>query len=417
LEKLMDSQSISQLSKANYILKITEELNSFKEIDTILDRILFESRKLANADAGSIFLIENNALKFSYVHNDTFYHNHSNNKYIYSNFSVPLNDKSIVGYAALTGKTIIIDNAYELSGDLPYHFDNSYDIQSGYKTHSMMTIPLRTFQGKIVGVMQIINSKCEENESCIPFTKEIETYISFFARHACLAIERGIMTRELILRMMKMAELRDPKETGAHVQRVGAYSAEIYHKWALNRGLDIDLIKKHKGLIRLASMLHDVGKVGISDAILKKPGRLTKEEFDQMKYHTIKGERLFNNSASELDILSKKIALNHHEKWNGKGYPGKTVNNDSEYPEMGVGKVGEEIPIEARITALADVFDALGSVRSYKDRWPDYKVLDLIKSESGEHFDPEVVTAFFEIIDVIKAIRDKFTMDKEESNT
>ena len=98
-----------------------------------------------------------------------------------------------------------------------------------------------------------------------------------------MAIERGIMTRELILRMMKMAELRDPSETGAHVQRVGAYSAEIYHRYALNKGIPVRELKRTKDLLRLAAMLHDVGKVGISDTILKKPAKLTDEEFAVIK--------------------------------------------------------------------------------------------------------------------------------------
>jgi HD-GYP domain-containing protein (c-di-GMP phosphodiesterase class II) len=395
-------------SVLGHILNITEDMNQLKDIDTILDRILFESRKITNAEAGSIFLVENEKLTFRYVHNDVLYKSDANNKYIYSNLSVPLNKTSIVGYCAMTGETTRIADAYKLKDDLPYRFNSSFDLKTGFKTRSIMTIPLTTYQGEVVGVIQIINAKNEEGE-VVPFTEDEETYVSFFARHACFAIERGVMTRELILRMMKMAELRDPKETGAHVQRVGAYTAEIYHRWALNKGIDIEEIKRKKDIIRLAAMLHDVGKVGISDSILKKPARLTEDEFTTMKYHTVHGERLFMHSKSELDALSKTIALHHHEKWNGKGYPGKMLDYDAETPTIGVGYIGEEIPIEARICALADVFDALGSARSYKAKWPDDKVLDLIRKESGSHFDPDVVDAFFEILDVITAIKDKFS--------
>ncbi|MBU1222071.1 HD domain-containing protein [Myxococcota bacterium] len=390
-----------------YILEITEELNALKDIDAILDRILFESRKLTRAVAGSIFLVENSKLKFSYVHNDELYTQGHNNKHIYSSLEIPVNRNSIVGYVADTGDPVIIDDAYNIPPELPFHHNSSFDEKTGFHTQSMLTVPLKTFQGNVVGVIQIINCRDEEGNVC-PFQPEMEPYISFFGRHATMAIERGLMTREMILRMMLMAELRDPKETGAHVQRVGAYSAEIYHRWALNRGIDIETIKRHKDIIRLASMLHDVGKIGISDAILKKPARLNDEEYNIMKYHTIYGARLFISSNNELDRLSREIALNHHEKWDGTGYPGHFNDIPGKDPPLGTGKKGEEIPITARITALADVFDALGSVRSYKDQWPDSKIFNLIREESGKHFDPEVVNAFFEIIDVIIAIKEKF---------
>jgi len=389
------------------ILQTTEELNHLKDVDTILDRILYEARQLSGADAGSIFLIEGNALKFSYVHNDTLFNKDEANAELYSDFTVPVDDTSIVGYVALTGETIVIENAYKMPIDLPYSFNPSYDKKTGYHTTSIFTIPLKTFQDKIVGVMQLINAKNEDGNS-VPFSYESQIYVPLFANHASSAIEHGMMNRELILRMVKMAELHDPGETGLHVQRVGAYSAEIYQRWALNRGMDRKEIKRTKDLIRLASMLHDVGKVGISDFILKKQGKLTEEEFKRMKWHTVYGARLFINNTSKLDQMSQDIALNHHEKWSGGGYPGKIPDIMSEKIEMGEPKKGEEIPLAARITTLADVFDALASARSYKEPWSDEKIFSLIKDESGKHFDPEITKAFFQIFDIIRAIRDKF---------
>jgi len=392
------------------ILKATEELNNLKDVDTILDKILFESRKLTNADAGSIFLVKDNSLTFSYVHNDTLFKKDSDNAEIYKSFKVPINDQSIVGYSALKGENISIDDAYTLNENLPYNFNPSFDKKTGYKTTSILTIPLKTIERKIVGVMQLINAANERGKT-IPFSKEHIIYLPLFASNASIAIERGIMNRELILRMVKMAELKDPTETGTHVQRVGAYCAEIYQKWAKNRNIEKSEIKKNMDVISLASMLHDVGKVGITDFILKKPGKLTNEEFDVMKWHTVYGARLFVNITSPLDQMSKDIALNHHEKWAGGGYPGKLDDLFTSKVKMGKTKKGEEIPLAARITALADVYDALSSKRSYKDPWPEEKIIKTIEKDSGVHFDPEVVTAFFEIFDVIKAIRDKFSDD------
>jgi response regulator RpfG family c-di-GMP phosphodiesterase len=155
-------------------------------------------------------------------------------------------------------------------------------------------------------------------------------------------------------------------------------------------------------------MLHDIGKVGISDVILKKKGSLTESEFKIMQYHTIFGAQLFANSDSDWEKMAKEITLNHHEKWDGSGYPGKIDNIMDENIVIGKGKKGAEIPLSARIVALADVFDALISKRIYKDPWEEDKVLYYIKEQTGKHFDPEIVGIFFEIYDVIRAIRSKW---------
>ncbi len=168
---------------------------------------------------------------------------------------------------------------------------------------------------------------------------------------------------------------------------MGAYAAEIYHRWALNRGVPPEEIKINKDLVRLSAMLHDVGKVAISDLILKKPAGLDTEEFTIMKFHTILGARLFLNPESDLDVMAGEIALNHHEKWDGGGYPGRIDDLASDQVRLGPGKRGEEIPLFARIVALADVYDALGSKRSYKDPFSEARTLELIETQSGKQFD------------------------------
>ncbi len=392
--------------KLSSILKNIEELNHLKDIDTILDKILFEARQLSNADAGSIFIVDEQKLRFGYVHNDTLFKEDESNEAIYVDFTLPVNDKSIVGYVASTCDTLVIDDAYQIPSDRPYTFNDMYDHKSGYTTKSILTIPLMTFHDKLVGVMQLINAK--EDGRIIPFSKESQALVPLFANNAGVAIDRGIMNREMILRMVRMAELRDPTETGAHVLRVGAYSAEIYHQWAIKHGIDIQEMKRKKDLIRLAAMLHDVGKVGIPDKILKKPDKLSDQEFNEMKWHTVYGGRLFINQTSNLDKMSMDITLNHHERWAGGGYPGRI--NDIMMPEITMGdpKKVDEIPLSARIVALADVFDALTSSRSYKSPWSDDDAMEKIESESGKHFDPEIVTIFFKIFPVIKAIRNKY---------
>jgi HD-GYP domain-containing protein (c-di-GMP phosphodiesterase class II) len=170
-------------------------------------------------------------------------------------------------------------------------------------------------------------------------------------------------------------------------------------------------IKKTRDLIRIAAMLHDLGKIAISDAILKKPGGLERDEFTIMQYHTIYGARLFANAGSDLDVISEEIALNHHERWDGSGYPGKVGDISQDHATLGPGKKGEEIPLAARIVALADVYDALISKRVYKEPYPEDEALNLIREQSGRQFDPEVVAAFFSIHDVITAIKEKYQED------
>lgn len=396
------------------ILQVTEEFTQLKHVDTILDKILYESRRITNADAGSIYLAKKGELHFSYIHNDTLFCENDVNKQIYTSYALPIDKHSIVGYAAMTGKPLTIDDAYNIPAHLPYTFNSFYDQKSGYHTTSILTIPLKSFQNKTVGVMQLINAK-DSRGKIGPFNREIVKYIPLFTNSAASIIERGLMTRELVLRMARMSKMRDPAETGAHVKRVAAFSAEIYHQWARNKNIESSEIKHNKDLIRMACMLHDVGKVAIPDNILKKPSRFTSDEFAVMKWHTIYGAALFSNSTSELDLLCKDIALHHHQRWDGSGYPGKVSEDLSSVTELCTEPLaGEDIPIAARIATLADVLDALGTKRIYKSPWPDEKILAFISDEKGRQFDPEVVKAFMEILDTIWAIRQKFRETDEE---
>ncbi|MBS3808722.1 MAG: HD domain-containing protein [Desulfobacterales bacterium] len=389
------------------ILETIEELNHLKDVDAILDKILYESRRIANADAGSIFIAEEDLLRFGYVHNDTLFRDNTGREALYIDYTLPISETSIVGHVALTKETLAIADAYQMSPELPYAFNPAYDYKSGYRTLSMLALPLITHQDRLMGVMQLINAK-DDNGRVVAFSKDSQMGVQIFANNAAVAIERGVMNRELILRMVKMAELRDPSETGAHVQRVGAISSEIYQRWAAKNGLGTQEMKRNRDLIRLASMLHDIGKIGAPDHILKKPGKLTDKEFDIIKKHTIYGSRLFVNQTSPLDAMCQEIALNHHEKWDGSGYPGKINDLFNEDDCIWPPKSGTEIPLAARIVALADVYDALSSKRVYKESWPEHRVLETIEARAGKAFDPELVAVFFDIYGVIQAIENKF---------
>ncbi len=387
---------------------VYQNLRGLKGLDAILDRVLFEARRLAHAEAGTIFLIRDECLSFSHVQNDKLFPEDGVTRHTYLSATLPLNENSIAGYVAVHGQRLVFDDVYQINHSYPFKFNDSFDRQTGYRTCSMFVLPIFDSQGEVVAVMQIINARTATG-ACAPFSNDAQTYIILMAEYAASAIENGIMTNELVLRMVKMAELRDPSETGAHVQRVGAYSAEILHTMARQTHWNNAKIRQQKDLIRVAAMLHDVGKVGISDKILKKEGKLTDDEFNTMKLHTVLGARLFVNTRSELDQMACDIALHHHQRWDGRGgYPGIVENLNSDTISDNSSLFGTRIPLTARITAIADVFDALISARAYKPPWSLEKTLHVIRNESGRQFDPQVVEAFLSIGDIIHAIRMKF---------
>ncbi|MBR5943966.1 MAG: HD domain-containing protein, partial [Lachnospiraceae bacterium] len=206
------------------------------------------------------------------------------------------------------------------------------------------------------------------------------------------------MQNGLILVLADMVENRD-KNTGDHVKKTAAYTKMILREMK-KKGIYPDIVNdKYVENVTNSTPLHDVGKIKVSDLILNKPGKLTDEEFEIMKTHTTSGEQIIENAMkivpdSDYLIEAKNIATYHHEKWDGTGYP--------------KGLKGEEIPLSARVMAVADVFDALVSKRSYKEPFPFEKAVDIIKEGSGKHFDPTVVQVFTDALDKAKAIADEY---------
>lgn len=188
--------------------------------------------------------------------------------------------------------------------------------------------------------------------------------------------------RESIYRLAAAAEYRD-EDTANHLVRIGLIS-EILAKRV---GCDAELI----ALIRQASPMHDVGKIGIRDAVLLKAGPLTKEEFEEIKTHSVIGARILSGSSSQLIQMAERIALTHHEWFDGSGYP--------------QGLCGEQIPLEGRIVSLADVFDALTSPRVYKPAYSIEMALAILHDKTGTHFDPQIVQALYDSLDEILGVK------------
>jgi len=412
----------NERDKLREVLDIGLEVTQIKDLDILLESILSKARLFTNADAGSIYIKEDHMLRFRYTQNETEQAQLPlGKKPVYSTFSIPVNNRSISGYVANTGEMLNIDDVYHLSNEVPYSFDTSCDRITNYRTKSMLSFPLRTRDSEIVGVLQLINARNKEGH-IIPFEQNDEPFIMHFANNAAIAIERALMTRNIILRMIKMAELRDPMETGAHVNRVASYAVEIYEAWALQKNIDRPHIEQNKDILKMAAMLHDVGKVAITDLILKKPARLDTYEYELMKQHTYLGAQLFSNQDTEFDKAAFLVTLNHHERWDGHGYPGHIDYltgeplRDCQGSNGGsVGKKGDEIPLFGRIVAVADVFDALSSGRTYKQAWDEQRVIETMNKERGGHFDPEILDTFFSILDVVKNIAHLYPDKIEET--
>lgn len=223
-----------------------------------------------------------------------------------------------------------------------------------------------------------------------------------YMRHQNEILEQRVQERtqiiqntrlQIVRKLGRAAEYRD-EETGLHIIRMS--------EMAVVMGKAYGMSQEETDLLLNAAPMHDIGKIGIPDYILLKPGKFEPDEWEIMQTHAQIGADILSGDDSDLMMMAHDIALSHHEKWNGKGYPN--------------GLEGEAIPLVGRITALADVFDALTSERPYKKEWPIEDAVNLIKQESGQHFDPELVELFLKNIEKIIEIKEKYAEPGSDEN-
>lgn len=235
-------------------------------------------------------------------------------------------------------------------------------------------------------------------KSARPISDTDQQTLTMFGANVTLALDNLYLNQELldtqrqIICMLGEVVEHRSRETGNHVRRMTELSCML--------GLHCGMSAEELELLEMAAPLHDVGKIGVPDHILHKPGRLTDEEMATMRTHTTIGRDILSGSPRPVFQEAARIAIQHHERWDGSGYPN--------------GLKGEEISLSGRITALADVVDALGHKRCYKDAWSKERILELVQRESGKHFDPRVVAVFLDHIADYDAISAAFPANSEE---
>lgn len=297
----------------------------------------------------------------------------------YTEIRMPLKTRGIISHVVQTGETINLQNAYE-----DPRFSMAIDMVTDFRTHSLLAIPLKNNSGKVLGVFQVANK-----EGGAPFDRNDEGILLLLSTLASSSIEIATLYQELygaqletIYRLAITAEYRDQQDTRLHLKNISIISFLLAGALGMS--------KRDAEIVKNASPLHDIGKVALADNILLKPGKLTPEEFEKMKEHTLYGGKILKGAKSKILQVAYKMSMYHHEKWNGKGYP--------------KGLKGSEIPLEARIVTVADVFDALCQFRVYKSAWKTQDAYEYILEESGKSFDPRVVAAFKKIYPAIRKL-------------
>ncbi|MEA3353283.1 MAG: response regulator [Campylobacterota bacterium] len=293
----------------------------------------------------------------------------------------------------------------ELNKDIPIIIISGYNdakylletIKMGINSYIVKPINLIQFMDTLSNVVEKVRLKDEleqykqklEKTNKALFSLNDDLEVQMMERIGEIyALNQEILAtqKEVIFTMGTIGESRC-NETGAHVKRVAEYS-KIF---AIHYGLG----EEEAEMLKEVSPMHDIGKVAIADSILHKKGKLTDEEMDIMRTHTTLGYGMLSNSKRKLLKVASTVAYEHHEKYDGSGYPR--------------GLKGEDISIYGRITAIADVFDALGSSRVYKPAWDDEEIFNMFNEQSGKHFDPKLIDIFFDNLDEFLAAREKLS--------
>ena len=382
IKRVTDDQAIMQS-----LLKVGGSFTSSGNARQMLARMLREARKLLRAEAGSLYLLQGDRLQVTAVQNDR--HGDEEAARARVGEEIPLGDDRLPAFVARMGKVMNVPDARSLPEGAPFRLDLTGDARTGYWTRSVLAVPLQT-NGECKGVVELINRVGSAGEVLkfpaddLPKVEALASVMALAIHNIQLQQQLKIAHMDTIIRLSVAAEYRDD-DTAAHIRRISRGSAVLARAVGLSRS-EVELLE-------YASPMHDIGKIGIPDSILRKPGALTQEERDIMKTHTLIGGKILEDPRTDLITLAREVAMSHHERWDGAGYPR--------------GLTGEDIPMPARLVAIVDVFDALLAKRCYKEAFPLEKALDIITAENGKHFDPDVTEALLmNLDDLLAAFRD-----------
>jgi HD-GYP domain-containing protein (c-di-GMP phosphodiesterase class II) len=348
----------SNLERTTDLLEVGKAISAEIELDSLLRLIMEKTSHLLRADRSTVFLVD------------------MAKKELWSRIAQGLRDLEIrfpmhlgiAGSVATTGETINIPDAYQDS-----RFNPEVDRKTGYRTRSILTMPMRNKRGEVIGVFQCLNKEGGA------FTREDEQLLEALSSQTAIAIENAQLYEDqkkqfnsIIEVLASSIDARDPYTAG-HSQRVMEYT--------VGTAEEMNFSKKGLEVLRLAALLHDYGKIGVHDAILRKPGNLTKEEYQAIQEHVVKTKEILENLYFSEDLKEiPVIAAFHHERVDGTGYPFHLRDG--------------EIPLGGKIMAVADVFDALTSNRPYRNPCTTEEAFAMLEEGIGKHFDGEVVTAF-----------------------
>jgi len=381
VEDLTTGQLRREVARYRSVYEVMRALGGTLDLDHLLDLIAGKTTHVMEADRSSIFLIDwDTEQLWSKVAQGV----------RFTEIRFPM-EEGLAGHVATTGEVLNIEDAYE-----DERFNQEWDRRTGYRTRSVLAVPMNNKHGERVGVMQVLNRKKEG-----PFTEEDVDLLCALAGQAAVAVENAQLYEEqkksfvsFVETLSTAMDARDPITAG-HSKRVTAYTVAI--------GEEVGYTEKQLEILNVAALLHDIGKIGVPESVLFKDGRLTDEEYEIIKSHAqhtlnILNKIHFDREKQEIPMM----AATHHEKVDGTGYPLQLA--------------GEEIPEAGRIMAVADVFDAITSRRHYRDRMEFKRVLDILDSDSGTHFQPDFVEAFKKLpLDRLVSILESGNMDPVEA--
>lgn len=371
INSILDAQE-----KLDLLTEFGSKISHHNSLDSLLSLIAEQIQKIIGVKRCFIFIKDDSR--------NEFWSKIASGKGLkYSEIHLPLHGNNIACAVAKSGHTVNIADAYS-----DKRFSKELDIITGFKTTSLLAVPLKNKEGKVIGVFQLNNK--EDNT---PFNLRDEGILKLLAtlaggniEIAALYEEVKLANLETIYRLAVAAEYRDQYDTKTHLAHISAV-CELLAKELGFSVIEVENIKN-------ASLLHDIGKVAIPDHILLKPGKLTPKEYEIMKEHTKYSEKILKGAKSKILETAYKMSVAHHEKWDGSGYPSKLK--------------GEQIPLEARILSVADVFDALSMKRVYKQAWPLKEAYNYIVSKAGTDFDPKVVEIFKKVFpEILKLYNNK----------